>query len=80
MKFLQYLKELICGECAYMSTARYWKVELGCQPLTRKEKEKGWHFCPRWDYRLIGPGMAETVRCDCFMEQTVDTSDDDASQ
>lgn len=33
--------------------------------LTEKELAEGWHFCPDWDYLLVGPGMPEQDGCAC---------------
>ena len=27
---------------------------------------KGWHHCPDWDDKLIGPSMMEFEYCTCF--------------
>lgn len=32
---------------------------------TPAEVEAGWHFCPEYDYLLIGPGMMEMDHCVC---------------
>ena len=34
-------------------------------PLTQQEAREGWHFCPDWDFLLIGPGMKEVEACSC---------------
>ena len=46
-----------------MTDDRWQEVEFGLSKLTPEEIESGWHFCPEWDYLLIGPGMGE--KCDC---------------
>lgn len=33
--------------------------------LTESELAEGWHFCPDWDYLLVGPGSAEQDGCTC---------------
>ena len=33
--------------------------------LTEAEKGAGYHFCPDWDFLLIGPGFAELEGCCC---------------
>ena len=34
--------------------------------LTNEELLEHWHWCPEWDYLLIGPGMDEMDACICF--------------
>jgi hypothetical protein len=37
--------------------------------LTLEEIKEGWHWCPDWDFLLVGPGMeAEQDCCGCFDE------------
>lgn len=31
--------------------------------LTPEEVGEGWHFCPDWDFLLIGPGMEIELKC-----------------
>ncbi len=33
--------------------------------LTSQEVEAGWHFCPSWDFLLVGQGMEELEYCEC---------------
>ncbi len=33
--------------------------------MTKEEIEAGYHFCPEWDYLLIGLGMPESECCTC---------------
>lgn len=33
--------------------------------LTYEEKSNGYHFCPDWDWMLIGNGMEEKESCTC---------------
>jgi len=33
--------------------------------LTDTEIAEGWHWCPDWDYLLVGPGCAEKDCCTC---------------
>lgn len=51
-----------------MEESRRVNLELdpdGC--LTDAEMIEGWHFCPDWDFLLIGPGMHEFESC-CLCE------------
>ena len=35
--------------------------------LTKEELAAGWHWCPDWDYLLVGPGMDEFIEgCNCY--------------
>lgn len=36
--------------------------------LTEQEIKAGWHFCPDWDFLLIGPGDPEMDCCGCGIE------------
>ena len=38
--------------------------------LTPEELHDGWHWCPDWDYLLIGPGMDELEGCTCGVPDT----------
>ena len=42
------------------------------QELTEEELEAGWHFCPDFDYLLVGPGMAALECCSCRKENSND--------
>jgi hypothetical protein len=47
-------------------THEEWQRYLtGEEPLTEEMIEDGWHFCPHWDDLLIGPGMGESLHCEC---------------
>lgn len=49
-----------------MNTRRYWELEAGWDAkLTLEERADGWHFCPDWDFMLIGPTMPEWETCTC---------------
>lgn len=50
-----------------MTPQRYAEIELDCNAqLTQEEREQGWHFCPDWDYMLVGPETpAELQGCCC---------------
>ena len=37
--------------------------------LTAGEITLGWHWCPDWDFLLVGPGMeGEQAACNCFCD------------
>lgn len=40
-------------------------MELG-GPLTKEEKEQGWHFCPSLDYAVVGPDHMSWDFCECY--------------
>ena len=46
-------------------------MSFSSTPLTEKELEQGWHFCPDWDGLLIGPGMSELECCRCRRKEAV---------
>ena len=50
-----------------MDDKRYREIDHagGDIPMTEDEMSAGWHFCPDWDYMLIGPGMEEYDGCTC---------------
>lgn len=51
-----------------MSPERYRELDTAVTPtLTPEERAEGWHFCPDWDYLLVGPGTAEEECCLCSM-------------
>ena len=33
--------------------------------LTKEELQEGWHWCPEWDFLLVGPDMKEWEVCLC---------------
>ena len=33
--------------------------------ITKEEFSEGWHFCPDWDYMLVGPDTPEGECCTC---------------
>ena len=39
--------------------------------LTRQEIIDGYHFCPDWDYLLVGPNDPEVSRCTCFPDDDI---------
>jgi hypothetical protein len=34
--------------------------------ISEDEESRGWHFCPEFDYKLVGPGLEEMDMCECF--------------
>jgi hypothetical protein len=34
--------------------------------ITDEEWEEGWHYCPDWDFLLIGPETIESEACTCY--------------
>jgi hypothetical protein len=38
-----------------MNKLRYNELMRGTASLTQDEVTQGWHFCPDWDFLLIGP-------------------------
>lgn len=52
-----------------MDRQRYAELELRDGKLTAEEIAQGWHFCPEWDYMLVGPGMPEADCCLCEAPQ-----------
>ena len=53
-------------EEAGMTMARLDKLERDRNAtLTGEEMQKGYHFCPDWDFMLIGPDSPEKDGCLC---------------
>lgn len=49
-----------------MNHNRYKQIMQDGYGLTEEEWEAGWHFCPEWDYLLIGPLMPQEMEsCSC---------------
>ena len=58
----------IClGEEEKMDDCRYRLLEREGFGMTDQELEKGWHWCPDWDYMLVGPGMEAVNGCTCAL-------------
>ncbi|AEC53233.1 hypothetical protein SCRM01_287 [Synechococcus phage S-CRM01] len=36
--------------------------------LTQEEIDKGYHFCPDWDFLLVGPEFIEAQGCTCMWD------------
>jgi len=49
-----------------MSKKRYAQLMDNRSSLYGIEIEKGWHFCPEWDFLLVGPKMKEFECCLCL--------------
>lgn len=41
------------------------RKDRGLEMLTNEEVLVGWHYCPDWDFLLVGPGMEEQEGCQC---------------
>ena len=55
-----------------MTDKRYIELDSGPDPqLTPEELKEGWHFCPDWDYMLLGPGMSDLGGCLCINKRGV---------
>lgn len=52
-----------------MTPERRIKLELTCAKLSQDEIKEGWHFCPAWDFMLVGPGCAELDGCVCKLDR-----------
>ena len=49
-----------------MTPERYQHLTTAAgDQLTEAEKGAGYHFCPDWDFLLIGPGFTELEGCRC---------------
>lgn len=49
-----------------MSPERYKALDADPEGVvTEEEFAQGWHFCPDWDWLLVGPGMPEEEGCCC---------------
>lgn len=55
-----------------MTAERYFHLMKTGEPPTIWEYVLGWHYCPDWDYLLVGPGMEiEQSVCLCFKKENV---------
>lgn len=54
-----------------MTQERMKELEVTGGALTSEETEAGWHYCPDWDYMLIGPDDAECESCLCDHEPKI---------
>lgn len=50
-----------------MNAQRLYELEKQGACLTEQEIIEGWHFCPDWDYLLIGPMTPEMEACTCHI-------------
>lgn len=48
-----------------MTRERLIELEFKNAKLTEQEIQNGWHFCPDWDYMVIGPESPEIKCCLC---------------
>lgn len=48
-----------------MTTVRRHEVEFGREAMTGAELAAGYHFCPDWDYMVVGPTDLEMDACTC---------------
>lgn len=49
-----------------MNPNRWIELEKSqTKELTEEEILEGWHFCPDWDFMLVGPKMLEQEYCMC---------------
>jgi len=39
--------------------------------LTQQELIDGYHFCPDWDYLLVGPNDLESEGCTCYPDNEI---------
>lgn len=46
-----------------MLLKRYFELESSS--TLELTEEEGWHFCPDWDYMLVGPDLPEIEGCTC---------------
>lgn len=65
-----------------MTPERYHELEKCEGVLTKEEIAEGWHFCPEWDYRLIGPESPEDTearegpRCLCHANKPCESCEE----
>lgn len=57
-------------------TEERWKAlmmegDARLSPSEVAEVAEGWHWCPEWDYLLIGPGMEMELSC-CHCNEVED--------
>jgi len=54
-----------------MNRDREYELETDATAkLTESEIAEGWHFCPNWDFMIIGPGCPELdYGCNCTPPQ-----------
>ena len=46
-----------------MDDERYQYLVCTEGDLTEEEWDNGWHYCPEWDFMLIGPRMVSEWDC-----------------
>lgn len=53
-----------------MTEERYLELTLNMNAsLTNDEIQNGWHFCPNWDYMLVGATTPEWECCTCSISK-----------
>ena len=52
-------------ETMRMTIHRAIELEMQGSRLTTEEVQAGYHFCPDWDYMVIGPEDTEFEYCNC---------------
>ena len=58
-----------------MTAERRWKLTQKpdeAPPLTKEEREAGWHFCPEWDMLLCAPRFTDE-QCTCEVPGNAET-------
>ena len=59
-----------------MDNKRWCELERdGNARLTQEELAQGWHFCPDWDFMVVGPGMDAIESCTCQLPVSQDLFD-----
>lgn len=48
-----------------MTQERWIALNKSGDVPTLDEVFAGWHYCPDWDFLLVGPGMKELHACCC---------------
>lgn len=48
-----------------MKEDRRTRLETTDLELTEEERDQGYHFCPDWDFMLVGPNDPESTACLC---------------
>lgn len=48
-----------------MTPKRLFELETAQSNLSKEELDLGFHFCPDWDYMVVGPNDPESHACGC---------------
>ncbi|MBE9561778.1 MAG: hypothetical protein IMF12_02780 [Proteobacteria bacterium] len=51
-----------------MNNERYYQLDKSGDPPTMEEWNQGWHYCPEWDFMLVGPSVPEWECCACSIK------------